>query len=393
MKPRASDGRSKIRVAHVITGLGVGGAETMLVRLVDALNSSVENIVICLSRPGPMAARIRAVGVRVEALDLPSDPRALLGLPKLVRLLRELRPDVVHTWMYHADFLGGLAARLNGAPVIWALHNSTLDPSQTGRSTRLIVKALARLSSSVPTRIVSCSEVGRRIHEEIGYSAERMTVIENGFDTTQFRPNAEYRAEARGAWNCRADDFVVGHVARFHPQKDHRTFLAAAGLAAQREPNLRFVLYGAGVTPDNRELAESARAAGVLERCSFLGLEQNVARRLPGLDLLVSSSSFGEAFPLVLGEAMASGVLCVTTDVGDSALIVGDTERVVPAANSGALAEAIVRAARLSQTERENRSIAGIARIRDRFELSQIARRYSDLYLEVARGLPKLAPD
>ena len=376
--------RSVTRVVHVITGLMVGGAEVMLARLVEALDPSIDNRVICLSPGGPIADKIRALGVPVLELGLPAGGRALLGLPTLVRELRAAEPDVVHTWMYHADFLGGIAAKALGIPVVWALHNSTLDPVQTRRSTRWIVHLLARLSGTVPVRIVSCSEVGTRVHEAIGYEPSRMIVIPNGFDTEQFKPNPQFRAEARRAWNCQADDLVIGHVARFHAQKDHGTFLKAAGLALAAEPRLRFVLYGSNVTPDNAALIAWARAAGILDRCSFLGQEAAVQRKLPGFDLLVSSSSFGEAFPLVLGEAMASGVLCVTTDVGDSAAIVGDLRRTVPPSDPAALANAILNAAHLTDSARRIAIDTGIERIQQNFALSKIAERYRALYVETA---------
>jgi len=212
-----------------------------------------------------------------------------------------------------------------------------------------------------------------------------MRVIPNGFDTEQFRPNPGFRSEARRSWDVRPNEVVIGHVARFHPVKDHRTLLEAAALAAKRDGRLRFVLYGAGVVPENEELVGWARALGLLDRCRFLGPEPNIARRLPGFDLL-ASSSIGEAFPLILGEAMASGVPCVATDVGDSAALLGDSRRIVPAADPAALADAIIRSVLASPEERERDVRLAIARVTDLFELKQIAARYRALYQQVDRG-------
>jgi glycosyltransferase involved in cell wall biosynthesis len=210
-----------------------------------------------------------------------------------------------------------------------------------------------------------------------------LVVIPNGFDTDQFQPNGELRAAARRNWRCDEGDLVVGLVARFHPLKDHETFLRAAGLALQMEPRLRFVLYGDNVTPENSTLTGWAETAGVLDRCSFLGRETHVQQRLPGLDLLVSSSR-SEAFPLVLGEAMACGVLCVATDVGDSALIVGDSARIVAAGDPAALARAMARTLRLSPKVRAALCGAGRRHIQAHFSLRQVANQYRNLYLEVA---------
>ena len=376
----AKNGGGAIRIAHVITGLSVGGAETMLLRLIPALGADIESSVICLSDGGPLVERIRALGTHVEVLALPSGLGALLGLPRVVKAIRRLRPNLVHTWLYHADLLGGLAAKRCGVPVIWGLHNSTLDPSRLGYSTVLLIRLLAGLSRVIPRRIVSCSEVGLRAHVAGGYDGTRMLVIPNGFDTGEFRPDPALRVEARRAWGVSENQIAVGLVARFNPLKDHHTFLSAAGLALQSEPRLRFVLYGDNVTPENARLIAWASEAHALEACRFLGPEQAVNLRLPGLDLLVSSST-SEAFPLILGEAMACGVRCVTTDVGDSAAIIQDESRVVPAGNARALADAILRAVRLDSQQQEQQILSGIESIQARFSLSRIGARFRELYL------------
>jgi len=381
------------RVVHVITGLLVGGAEVMLARLLSAFDETVENHVVSLAAEGPMAAVIRAQGVPVLALGLSSGPSALAGLPRLVGILRELRPDVVHTWMYHADLLGGLAARMVGVPVVWALHNTTLDPAKTGRAVRGLVRTLALLSRTIPTQIVSCSEVGRRVHESIGYDSGRLVVIPNGFDTTKFRPDPKARSGSRETWGASEDDIVVGHLARFHPQKDHFTLLAAAGVAAAVEPRLRFVFYGREVTHDNPSLVQWARDAGVLERCSFLGEASELESRIPGFDLLVSASSFGEAFPLVIGEAMSCGVPCVATDVGDSTLIVGDTGMIVPPRDAGRLANALVELAHWGDEKRLIRAQAARARIVNFFSLAEVAQAYQTTYRGVRLKRPAFFPD
>ena len=326
------------RVVHVIAGLGLGGAEVMLQRLLTALEPDVTSTVISLSGEGALAHRIRALGVPVEALGLTAGPQALLGFPRLVRRLGELEPDVVHTWMYHADVLGGLAARFCNVPVIWALHNATIDPDSLGHPTARLVKVLARLSKRIPARIVSCSAAACDQHQAIGYDPTRLVVIPNGFDTSQFQPNGGMRAAARREWRCDKDDLVVGLIARFHPLKDHETFLRAAGLALKMEPRLRFVLYGDKVTPENSTLTGWAEAAGAFDRCSFLGRESHVEQRLPGLDLLVSSSR-SEAFPLVLGEAMACGVPVVASCVGGipEAVVDDKTGILIPPGDPAAL--------------------------------------------------------
>lgn len=359
----------------------------MLDRLLGALDPElVQSQVICLAGDGPIAERIRARQVPLQVLGLPATARALAGLPRLIARLHEIRPDVIHTWMYHADFLGGIAGKTLGAPVIWALHATTLDPAQTRRATRWLVDALARLSAHVPERIVSCSQVGLEAHRSMGYDAQKLVVVPNGFDTTRFQKNGASRTAARARWGVSDDDIVIGHVARFHPQKDHRSLLAAAAICIETEPRLRFVCLGMDVSPSNSALADQARELGIMERCHFLGPTTSVENELPGFDLLVSSSRFGEAFPLVIGEAMACEVPCVVTDVGDSAFIVGDTGALVPPGDPGALADALLRMARLSRAERERLGAQARARIETKFSLAYVAELYTQVYRAAARA-------
>ena len=373
-----------VRVAHVITGLGLGGAEVMLDRLISALDGRrVQSQVIGLTG-GPIAARIRAQHVPLQVLRLSSTFGAVANIPRLASLLRAMRPDVVHTWMYHADFLGGLAAKLVGIPVIWALHATALDPADTNRSTLLLVRMLAKLSNVVPDRIVSCSQVGLGTHRDMGYPDSRMTVIPNGFDLYKFKPNQQLRQKARASWGFGEDDIIVGHVGRFHPQKDHQSLLEAIALAHARNRRLRLVCFGTDVTEGNARLMSWATGLGVLSCARFLGPHSRIQEVLPGFDIFASSSRFGEAFPLVIGEAMACAVPCAVTDVGDSALLVGETGRVAPPAAPAALAEALLALAALEPAGRRDLGALANQRVRERYTLAHVADLYSQLYEDVA---------
>ncbi len=377
-----------MRVAHVITGLGIGGAETMLYRLLSALpRAELESLVVSLSSPGPMAERITAIGVPVASLGMSRGLPQPFALAHLARELRRFRPDLVQTWMYHADLLGGVAARLvTSAPVVWGLHNSTLDPARTPWSTRAVVAVCARLSRRIPQSILSCSEVARRVHQSLGYDAARMTVIPNGFDLGAFRPSAADYAALRAELGLAADTVLVGLVARWHPQKDHVNFVEAAAHTARQRPEVSFLLVGTGIDDANTQLRDLIAATGLGQRFRLLGERTDIPRLTAGLDVAVSAAAFGEAFPLVIGEAMASGVPCVVTDVGDSAMMVGTTGRVVPARDPAALAAALVEVLALPTQERRNMGAAARARISTEYDLDSVAARYADLYRSLARG-------
>ncbi len=297
----------------------------MLLRMLERLGSRFSPHVISLTTPGEIGPRIQALGISVESLDMrPGLPSPFVFF-RLVRRLNVLKPDVVHTWMYHADLLGGLAARLAGLGAIgWCIRNSNLDRDKTKFSTRVVVGACARVTRWVPDRILSCSEVARQVHVDFGYAANKMVVVPNGFDLARFQPDLLARAEVRCELGVGADTPLVGMIGRFDAQKNHAGFFDAAGLLHCRLPRVHFVLAGKGVDESNGNLLQAVKATGVRNVTHLLGLRSDIPRLMAALDLLVSSS-YGEAFPNVLGEAMACGVPCVVTDVGDSAYIVGDT--------------------------------------------------------------------
>ncbi|WP_295889009.1 glycosyltransferase [uncultured Thiohalocapsa sp.] len=371
-----------MRVAHVITGLGVGGAETMLFRLLSMLpRGDFDPMVLSLSPPGPMGERIAGLDVPVLSLGMSNrlpQPRALA---RLARELRRFRPDVVQTWMYHADLLGGVAARLTtSATVVWGLHNSTLDPVRTPWSTRAVVAACARLSRRLPHCILSCSEVARGVHTALGYDAERVIVIPNGFDLGAFRPSAADHAAVRAELGLAAATVLVGLVARWDPQKDHASFIGAAAHVARQHPAIHFLLVGTAVDEANAALSDLVAGTGFAERFHLLGERADVPRLMAALDVAVSAAAYGEAFPLVIGEAMASGVPCVVTDVGDSAVMVGATGRVVPPREPVALAAALRDLLALTPEQRRELGASARARVGAEYDLTAVAGRYADLY-------------
>jgi glycosyltransferase involved in cell wall biosynthesis len=280
-----------MRVLHVITGLNLGGAEVMLQRLLEASDrEDLTQEVVSLTDLGVMAEAIRRLGVGVHALGMTRVPSA----PKLVRLARlvaRFRPDVVQTWMYHADLLGGVAARHAGAPrVCWGIHNNALD-AKTHRTTRWTVALCARLSRRIPDRIVCVSSASRDLHVRAGYAADKFVLMPNGFDLTRFRPDPDIRREVRRELGLHEDSIVVGLVARIDPQKDHTGFIRAAALLARRRPDTRFLLCGDGTTHDNRELVDAIARERLQDRFLLLGRRTDVNRIMTALDIGTLSST------------------------------------------------------------------------------------------------------
>lgn len=378
-----------MRVAHLITGLSVGGAETMLWKLLRASRGEQDAHVISLTEDGPVGERIRALGIGTTALGLRRGTLPPAILSRCATALRRFRPEVLQTWMYHSDLVGGIAARWAGhVPVIWGIRNSTLDPVTARRSTIWVRWTCARLSRLLPRAIVSCSRAAAEHHAELGYDRARMRVIPNGFDLAQFAPDPDAPGRLRSELGLPADALVVGMAARFDPQKDHRTFLRAAARVRAARRDAYFLLCGDGVTQENRQLAGWVTELGLNDAVRLLGRRNDLDRLTPAWDVAALSSSSGEAFPNTLGEAMSCGVPCVTTDVGDSRYIVGDTGRVVAAGDAEALAAETLR---LLEDRAGRRELGRRARerVEAEFSMPAVARRYLELYGEVlARGRP-----
>ncbi len=379
-----------IRVTHIISDLIVGGAQVMLHDLLKHTNEKAgfEVEVISLTDMGVIGAQIETLGIPVRAIGMrPRDAMNLRGVRKLTRELRRFRPDVVQTWLYHADFIGGLAARFVGVRhVAWGLHASHLDSQSVKRTTLWTVRACAKLSHRVPSKIVCCAEAARRIHAEAGYDAEKMIVIPNGFDTERFKPDAVARAAVRAELNIADDVPLVGLCGRFHPQKNHENFVRAAAHLNARMPEARFLLCGEGSDWQNSRLAGWIDEAGLRDCFHLVGRRADMPRLYAALDILSLSSSYGEAFPMVVGEAMACGVPCVVTDIGDSSLLIGDTGRVVSAEDSHALAEAWSEVLGMTDEQREVLGRAARRRIESHYGIAAIAARYASLYRMMARS-------
>lgn len=376
-----------MKVVHVITGLNVGGAEIMLRNLLDCMGrSGVTFSVISLTDIGPIGNEIRASGIPVWALSMRPGMPSPWTVLKLAQLLRRESPDVVQTWMYHADLIGGLAAKTAGSiPVVWGIHCTGMtDPQGLKRRTLWTARACAWLSRFLPMQIICCGESPRAVHAAFGYAADKMVVIPNGFDLRHFSPDPAARGAVRQELGIPPDAPLIGLAARFDPQKDHAGFVEAAALLHTHIPDVHFVLCGDGVGWDNLALVTQIDRAGLRSRCHLLGRRNDMPRIYASLDIATSSSSYGEAFPMVIGEAMACGVPCVVTDVGDSARIVGDTGRVVPPRDPVALANAWRDQLQLKSDRRAQQGQAARKRIAAQFSLVAVAAQYQTLYEDVA---------
>lgn len=334
--------KPEISIIHLITTLDAGGAEAMLYKTLSRMNrKKFHPVVVGMTDMGGIGGKIEALGIKVETLGMRLGRPTIRGVWRLYRILKETRPAILQTYMYHANLLGLLVGRMAGVSrIVWSLRCSEMDFKRYRALTRWVVRWGAWLSPGVDL-LLSNSHAGIRHHQQMGYRNSSLRVISNGFDLEQFTPDKNVYAEFRRVLGLNTRDILIGLVARWDPMKDHETFIRAASIVAKELPHVYFILAGSNIEKGNPELMRMIKENRLDGRVFLLGLVDDVRRVNMALDI-ACSSSLGEGFSNAIGEAMACGVPCVVTDVGDSAWLVGETGRVVSPRDSEGIATALL---------------------------------------------------
>lgn len=374
----------RIKVLHIINDLSLGGAEMMLYKLISSSDrEQFSSAVVSLRNRGSLHQRIRELDVDVSSIGMNNPVDCPAAAWRLSRLVRELNPDVIHGWMYHGNLAAHFAAACFPArvPALWSIRQSIYSLKHEKKATRLAIRLGARFSARADA-IVYNSRVSAAQHGAIGYRAQNSRVIPNGFDTENFAPSNESRQSVRAELGVPEHTILVGMVGRFHPAKDHQTFLQAASLLCKSRQTSQIVLCGKNVEPDNQHLVNLIARLGLQRKVYLLGERNDMERLIPAFDVAVSSS-FEEGFPNVIGEAMSAGVPCVVTDISDLPWVVGDTGMVVPPKSPESLATALRTMIELSDEARRKMGQAARRRVMQKFQLRKIRRLYEDLYEEL----------
>ena len=386
----------RVRLAVVINAIVLAGAERMLARVLARLRPEEFDVhVFTIGLPGPFTEHLEQLGIsnRLYEFLRPKLPNPC-HLLTLARDLRRFQPDVVQGWMYLGNLYGGVAAKLarRDMPVAWNIRHSTLDPQIDSRSMRWSAWLGGQLSGCVPDRIVLCAEAARAAHLRVGYAPKKLEVIPNGFDLSELRPDPVARQRIRAELGISDETPLVGLIGRLHQHKDHRTFVRAARVVAEQFPNAHFVGAGEEQTYSAADLWSWVDEAGLRDRFHWLGVRHDVPAIDASLDVLVCSSTT-EGFPNVVGEAMACGVPCVATDVGECAEVVGDTGHIVAKQDPLQLGNAISDLLRLTRAERSALGAAARRRVVERYDIHRIVERYRDLWRELAGSRVREALD
>ena len=331
-----------MKVVHIITGLGDGGAEHALFKICK-YDVSNKHFVISLKGPGKYFSLLNKLGIKVYCLNV--NFFSIIKFISLIKLLRFLKPDIVQTWLVHADFIGGIAARLAGIKnILWNIRYSNIEMGKAKLTTVIIIKILSVLSYLIPKFIITVSKKAKKIYEKIGYNKKIIKFIPNGYDLSILKINKHQKIKFKKKIKIKKNIPLIGKVARYDPQKDHLNFLNALSLIRSKNINFFCVLIGFNIDKKNINLMSDIKRLKLTKHVKLLGQNDNILEVMNGLDLHILSSSYGEGFPNVVAESMACGTPCVVTDVGDSALVVGKTGWIVPPKNPAKLAKAVENA-------------------------------------------------
>lgn len=366
-----------MKILHVITGLNDGGAEASLYRLIKETQRSVDNYVISLRSTGKYSELLHEIGVQTIHLNI----NHIFQVPKqsflLYSLIKEIDPDIIQTWLYHADFLGGIFGKIARKKVFWGIHNTTLGFGKSSFLTIILVRILSLLSYFIPEKIISCSNSSTRYHIDLGYSKQKFITIHNGIDTKIFHHSTNLRKLFREELGLISNsDLCIGTVARNDPQKDYPNLISALRILQDQQVSFKCIIAGT----NTEQLLPLIKSQGLEHKVIILGPRNDIPKVMNGLDLLVLPSAYGEACPNVLLEAMACGVSCVSTDLGDCKYIIGECGQVVEPRNSQRLSQAI-----LSQIDFLNidRSKCCLNRVCRHFTLGKMAANYINAWQDI----------
>lgn len=366
-------------ILFLSTGLERGGAETLLLRILERLDRRrFKPAVLALGGETAYAAELRARGEQLFCAGL-SPANSWRALAIIRRAVKDTQPQLIQGWMYHGNLAAGFCGELLRVPYWFGVHNSLYNPALEKLHTRGVIRAGAWLSRRA-AGVIYCGDQCRLQHEQLGYCRPKGVVISNGFDTERFRFDSQERSAVRAMLGIPDSAKVVGHISRFHPQKDPETFARALAIMQRRDSALHCIALGKGIAPGNAELQRLLEAAGVdPARVHLLGEQDRVERFLSAVDCLMQSAC-SEAFPLAPGEAMSCGRPCAATDVGDTRQLLGESGIVVPPGEPAQLADAALALLREEEPAAEQRRRAARARIEQKFSFQIMVERYQDCW-------------
>ncbi len=376
---------SQIEIVHVITGLEVGGAESMLCQLLENCDQvRFNHTVVSLTGEGALSGRVRQTGVDLVSLRLNSPATMFRDFFQLILVLRRKEPDLVQTWLVHATFLGSLAGLLAGVGnIAWAFHSGFEKGANVKLSLRLLTRLLGACSGWLPAEIISCAQSVKKRCVELGFQSDKFRILRNGTDTRTFTPQPDSCAAIRSEIGIPPNVPVVGIAGRFTPEKDYGLFFESALSLQQTMPEAHFLVCGSGTDKGNECAMKYVVQSEQPENFHLLGTRNDMPLVYSAMTIFALTSA-SEAFPLVLGEAMACGIPCAATQVGDCKEIIGDTGRITDSRKPNEIAKMWESMLRLPVDEYEQLSRMARERIAENFSIEKCVWEYERLYRDLA---------
>lgn len=362
---------NKIKVIHIIPTLGSGGAESMLYKLSKNIDKTkFEFEIITLVGGGFYQEKINRQGIQIHSLNLKRHPfKSVIDLIKIIK-----KGDIIHSWMYQSNIIAFLLGKIIlKKKVIWGIRRSYIEPKLMNKNTYKIARVSSAISKYVDG-IISCTYKGKKSHEDIGYKNDNFTVIPNGFDMSTFSYfDRDYNF---------SKEIIFINIARWEKLKDHNSLLSALEGIKKKGVKFKLKLIGKNIDNNNKTLKSLILKYNLGNEIVLLGEIEDINKELQESHIYISSS-ISEGFPNVIGEAMATGLLCIATDAGDSKYILGDERFIVPIISSCEIEKKIVEIINLSRYEKKEISKKNHMYIKNNYSIKEITKQYQEYYLKV----------
>ncbi len=371
-----------MKILHIITGLGDGGAELTLFKICK-YDTQNKHIVISLKDKGKYFSLLKKLGIEVYCLNM--NIFSICKFFVLMKKINTLKPNIVQTWLVHADFLGGIAARLGGVKnIVWNIRYSNIEIGKSKLTTILIIRILSKLSYIIPSSIIIVSKMAKKIYKNKGYDEKKFKFIPNGYDFSILKINKNQKKYFNKKFNIQKKIPIIGNVSRYDPQKDHLNLLKALSILRSKNINFFCVLVGYNINKKNIQLVSDIKRLNLSKYVRLLDKNDNIPLVMNGIDLHVLSSCYGEGFPNVIAESMACGTPCITTEIGDAPFIVDKTGWVVPIKNPIKLSNAIEKALYEIGTNKWNKRCSNARLIiKEKYSIKKMLKSYNNVWIKV----------